>query len=170
MTKYWRPLPQAACYVRAWEEAYLHSWWASLFLLTYPCKSLNKSLEEFQNLSLLGGVTACWTWLSHSKPWSNLFYSILSQRYLILKSKEKFEVNQYILWWPQGQWASCGMLVLAWPDLQENERILPLYERTFTDAVYIAACMIVKKRRPGNPQVSLLSDNTLGFCWQLEYC
>ena len=113
--------------VRAWEEAYLHSRWASLFSLTYPCKSLNKSLEEFQNVSLLGGVTACWTWLSHSKPWSNLFYSILSQRYLILKGKEKFEVNQYILWWPQGQWASCGMLALAWPDLQENERILPLY-------------------------------------------
>lgn len=126
MTKYWWPLPQAACYVRAWEEAYLHSWWASLFSLTSPCKSLNKSLDEFQNVSLLGGVTACWTWLSHSKPWSNLFYSILSQSYLILKGKEKFEVNQYILWWPQGQWASCGMLVLAWPDLPENERVLPL--------------------------------------------
>lgn len=47
---------------------------------------------------------------------------------------------------------------------------LTAWRWTFTDAVYIAACMIVKKRRPGNPQVSLLSDNTLGFCWQLEYC
>ena len=47
---------------------------------------------------------------------------------------------------------------------------LTALRRTFTDAVYIAACMIVKKRRPGNPQVSLLSDNTRGFCCQLECC